>query len=436
MKKFISMLLRHWSKTPLKVSLTLCTVALGTGILIISFSASSILNEKIGQELENDGVILYAANGSWSAEGSIDLQRPAEWDIQAPELVVSDIDKVVQTAIVDNPPLGNITTGGISYEVRSIAGSEPQYFDIFSLGIVAGAPMSEEDVVNGFKKVWISEETANTLFGSPEEAIGQWIQPPGEVMRRGPGGRREQNLIIQFSVAGVFSTPSEIARQAYGIADIVIPYTAMLPGGGNITVQRNMMAGQFVLKADSSSIEKVSANVRQVLAGEYGDDIEISVWEGSLRGTSDYMDGLRQAVNIFTVTVNILGLVLLLTSSLGIFSIMVVESLDRRREIALERAIGASQHMVVKEFWTWSLALTSIGALLGVLLAFFSSGPVLGTLQPLLGEIAAEFSTSAGIQLPAVLLGLLLAIGCGGLLGLLPAFSAVKGSISDTLREG
>ena len=121
MKKFFSMLLRHWSRTPLKVSLTLFTVALGTGILIISFSASSILNEQIGKELENDGVILYAANGSWSAEGTIDLQRPADWDIQAPELVVSDIDQVVLTAIVDNPPLGNITSGGISYEVRGTA---------------------------------------------------------------------------------------------------------------------------------------------------------------------------------------------------------------------------------------------------------------------------------------------------------------------------
>jgi len=436
MKKFLSMLLRHWSRTPLKVSLTLFTVALGTGILIISFSASSILNEQIGKELEEEGVILYAANGSWSTEGTIDLQRPAEWDIQAPELVVSDIDEVVLTAVVGNPPIGNITTGGVSYEVRSTAGSEPEYFDIFSLDIIAGSPMSEEDLENGFKKVWISEETAIALFGSPEEAIGEWIQPPGEVLRRGPGGQREQNMIIQFSVTGVFSTPSEIARQAYGIADIVFPYTAMLPGGSNVTMQRNMMAGQFVLKADSSSIEKVSANLRQVLTGEYGDEIEISVWEGSLRGTSDYMDGLRQAVNIFTVTVNILGLVLLVTSSLGIFSIMVVESLDRRREIALERAIGASQKMVIKEFWSWSLALTSIGALLGAVLAFFASGPVLGTLQPLLGEIAAEFSSSAGVKLPALLFGLFLAVGCGGLLGLLPAFSAVKGSISDTLREG
>ena len=436
MKKFLSMLLRHWSGTPLKVSLTLFTVALGTSILIISFSASSILNEQIGKELEKDGVILYAANGSWSTEGTIDLQRPAEWNIQAPELVVAAIDELVLTAIVDNPPFGNITTGGTSYEVRSTAGSEPEYFDIFSLDIIAGAPMSEEDVENGFKKVWISEETASALFGSAEEAVGEWIQPPGEILQRGPGRRREQNMIIQFSVAGVFSSPSEIARQSYGIADIVFPYTALLPGGSNVIVQRNMMAGQFVLKAESSSTEKVSARIRQVLSDEYGDDIEISVWEGSLRGTSDYMERLRQAVTIFTVTVNILGLVLLITSSLGIFSIMVVESLDRRREIALERAIGASQKMVIREFWSWSLALTSIGALLGVLLAFISSGPVLGTLQPLLGEIAAEFSSSAGVKLPALLLGLLLALGCGGLLGLLPAFSAVKGSIADTLREG
>jgi putative ABC transport system permease protein len=114
---------------------------------------------------------------------------------------------------------------------------------------------------------------------------------------------------------------------------------------------------------------------------------------------------------------------------------MVVELLGRRREIALERAIGASQAAVVREFWTWSVALSLIGAVAGLLLAIPLSGPVLRTIAPLVGEVSTQFSAAASLSLPSVLEGLFLALGCGGLLGALPAFGAVKGNISETLRE-
>ena len=138
-------------------------------------------------------------------------------------------------------------------------------------------------------------------------------------------------------------------------------------------------------------------------------------------------------MNIFTVAVNILGMVLLLTSSLGIFSIMVMEALNRRRDIALERALGASRGKVVKEFWSWSFILSLLGALGGTLLALVLAKPVLGTLAPLVGEFSQTFSGK--IRLPAALGGIALALGCGGLLGLLPAFSAVRDNIADGLRE-
>ena len=133
--------------------------------------------------------------------------------------------------------------------------------------------------------------------------------------------------------------------------------------------------------------------------------------------------------------ISICGIVLLLTSSLGIFSIMVVEALGRKREIALERSLGASQIRVVKEFWSWSIMLTLFGAIIGVLLAFLLEKPVLGAMAPLLGELSDEFAQNSGIQISSLISGFLLALGCGGILGLLPAFSAVKGNIADTLRE-
>jgi hypothetical protein len=63
------------------------------------------------------------------------------------------------------------------------------------------------------------------------------------------------------------------------------------------------------------------------------------------------------------------------------------------------------------------------------------AAPVLGTLAPLVGEVSSQFTKAAGLDPWSVVAGLVLALGCGGVLGLLPAFSAVRGTIAETLRE-
>lgn len=434
MKKFLTMLLRHWAKSPLKIILTLTAVALGTGILILSLSASRILDEEVSAQLEENGVVMYVANGTWSSEGTVDQNRPSEWDADAPDIVVSDIESVKNAAIIFRLPFNTITTDGTSYDLRSIIGSDTQYFDVFGLELIAGSPMSQNDIDMGQKKVWITEESAETLYGSAENAIGKYIMPPGEMMNRGPG-QRQQNVITSYTVAGVFETPNEVARRAYGIGDFVFPYTALLPSGGNVQRMLNFMSGLFVIKSEGASADQTTASIHQVLSSYYGDDSDILVWEGSVTGESTYMEELRNTVDMFTVSVNILGIVLLLTSSLGIFSIMVVESLSRRREIALERALGASQHLVVREFWSWSLTLSMAGALIGIILSLILAKPVMNNLSPLVGEISGQFQADSGVKVSALLTSIALALGFGGVLGLLPAFSAVKGNIAETIRE-
>jgi len=434
MKKFINMLVRNWSGSAVKIILTLGAVALGTCILVLTNSAGLILEEQISSQMNRDGIILYVANGEWDSSGSVDIVRPSEWDVSAPSIAVSDIAEVHAAVPVSTPPFHQVTTDGKSYNLRNAVGTGPAYFDIFSLDIIAGNPMSDTDLNEGLKKVWISSETAELLYGSVDDAVGRWIQPPGEMMNRGPGGR-QQNVIQQFSVAGVFQSPGEVARRSYGIGDLIYPYTSMIGAGGNKQMMLNMISGQFVVQAEGQSVEKISASLRQALTSSFGDDISIVTWEGSTRGTSSYMEELRQSVNVFTVSLSLLGIVLLLTSSLGIFSIMVVEALNRRKDIALERALGASRKDVVREFWIWSLMLSLTGALIGVVVAFILSGPVLNTLSPLVGEVSVQFSEAAGIRFISVLRGVFFAVFFGGFLGLLPSLTAVKGNIAETLRE-
>lgn len=436
MKKFLTLILRHWRKSPVKITLTVLSVALGTGILILSFSAGAVIEDRVTAGMAKAGSVLYVSNAEWKTDGTLERNRRAEWDTDAPEKVVVESGVVSAAAIVDTPPFDSITANGVAYRLRSAVGTGPEYFEVFSLEIAAGSPMMAEDLAQGKKRAWISETLANILYGSAEGAIGKQLQPPGMRIFRGPGEQQEgQALITQYTVTGVFKDPSEVARRSYGIADLVYPYTAMIPAGMNATFQKRMMAGTFVVKTTAPSIKKAQAAIAETLVNDYGQDVEVAVWEGSARGASTYLEQLRQAIAIFTVSVNLLGLLLLVISSLGIFSVMVVELLGRRREIALERALGASQATVVREFWSWSVALSFIGAVIGLVLALILSKPVLGTIAPLVGEVSDQFRDAAGLDFASAVGGIALALGCGGILGALPAFGAVKGNIAETLRE-
>lgn len=430
MKKILSMLLRHWVKTPVKMTLTVIAVALGTGILILSFSAGSIIENEIKTLLSQEGTVLQVVNGEWASDGSIEQERPAEWDYSITEKLVSDSSSITHVSILIDAPIPNLSANNKSYQVRNIYGTDTSYLDIFGLDIVAGLAMSEADFTGGLKKIWISEESAEILFGSAEAAIGQKLSPPGNSSSRG----RRRFTISQFSIAGVYETPTEVARRAYGISDLIYPATAMLPGEGGLRML-DFASGKLVIRSDSTSIEKVQAEIAAVVEGNFGYDISVTSWEGTPVGASKYMEELRQTIAIFSISIKILGVVLLLTSSLGIFSIMVVEALGRKKEIAIERALGASKLQVVKEFWLWSIVLSSVGAIIGIILAALLSPTVLGSMSPLINELTENTVLSTNIKPLAVIYGLLLALGCGGVLGVLPSFTATRGSIADTLRE-
>ncbi|MBN2617737.1 MAG: ABC transporter permease [Spirochaetales bacterium] len=432
MKKLITMLLRHWVKTPVKISLTILAVALGSGILILSFSASAIIEDEITSLMNKDGLVLQVANGEWGDDGQIDQERPTQWDTTIREKLITDSSSITYASMILNMPVPYITVNGKSYQARNALGTDKSYLKVFGLEIVAGVEMTDEDFDSGLKKVWLSEESANILFGSAEAAIGKQVTPPAS----GMGRRESEATITHYSVAGVYENPTEVARRAYAIADIIFPMTAMMPSNNNRGMSMlNFLAGNLVVKSDSTSVDKVSAEINQVVENNFGEDIKVTVWEGNSRGVSTYMDELRQTVSIFSISVRILGIVLLLTSSLGIFSIMVVEALGRRREIAIERALGASRLQVIMEFWQWSVMLSLIGAVIGILLSVLLSSTVLGTMSPLLTELTGSLDINTGVKPLSVFSGVSLALLCGGILGVLPSFSAVKGDIADILRE-
>jgi putative ABC transport system permease protein len=118
-----------------------------------------------------------------------------------------------------------------------------------------------------------------------------------------------------------------------------------------------------------------------------------------------------------------LGAIALLVGAIGIANVMVVAVLERRTEIGLRRALGATRAHVAAQFVTESLVLSAVGGVGGVLLGVAVTGVLcLARGWVLLVPPAAGWG------------GVAVALLAGGLAGLYPAVRAARLPPVDALR--
>lgn len=118
-----------------------------------------------------------------------------------------------------------------------------------------------------------------------------------------------------------------------------------------------------------------------------------------------------------------LGAVALLVGGIGIANVMVIAVLERRREIGLRRALGATRRHVAVQFLCEALLLSLLGGALGVLLG------AAGTFA-----YASSQQVRAVVPPTAVAGGLAASLLMGAIAGLYPALRATRLSPTEALR--
>jgi predicted permease len=121
---------------------------------------------------------------------------------------------------------------------------------------------------------------------------------------------------------------------------------------------------------------------------------------------------------------------LLLIACANVANLLLARSMGRSREFAIRAALGASHVRVFRQLLTESVLLAGLGGALGLLLAFWGTKAVLGTLPAALPR-AKEVSLDSRVLLFVMALSLF----AGIVFGLAPALKTSRVNLQEILKE-
>lgn len=213
-----------------------------------------------------------------------------------------------------------------------------------------------------------------------------------------------------FSVLGVldqFELSPDLDRAALVGMDAAATYL----GDDNVPTS-------ILVRTDPTQVDAVMGVLAATANPETPEEVEVD-------RPSDALEAKEAADDAFTALFLGLGAVALLVGGVGIANVMVISVLERRAEIGLRRALGATKRHVALQFLGEALLLATVGGVGGVLLGAgvtyaYASIRDWGTLIPPV----------------AILGGLLAALVIGAVAGLYPAIRAARMSPTEALRTG
>ncbi len=241
------------------------------------------------------------------------------------------------------------------YEARnwstSVVGSTNEFFTSSNLELAEGRLFNDDELSAGRSVCIIGDTVRLNLFGAAD-AVGKSLrlrdvscEVIGTLVPRGQGGFGQN--------------PDD---------QVIMPIkTAMRRLTGNQDVQSIQIAVDPAFDSHVVS-DAIVALLRERRNLRPGIEDNFSIFDS--RQLSDTLAGTTQTLTLFLGAV---AAVSLLVGGIGIMNIMLVSVTERTREIGIRLAIGAVQREVLMQFLVEAITLSSIGGIIGLLLAFLAT---------------------------------------------------------------
>ena len=327
----------------------------------------------------------------------------------AVRLTTDDIDRVVANV----PNITRITpesfySAQISYEGRSytwtVHGGNPVLPDIQNLKVDTGRFYNAEDMQERARVCVLGWEAKQKLF-SGRFALGQKVRIAG----------------IPFEVIGVLKPRPQEGNENNDINRVLyIPFPTLSDFRDIRYV--DVIWLEF-LGYDYGSVE---TSIRNTLSAQHG----FRPYDHRALMVFSLMEQLSQ-FRIITIALQVMlafiGALTLGIGGVGLMNIMLVSVTQRTREIGVEKALGARRRDILLQFLSEALAITFLGGLLGILLAYavsFSAGNL--TFYSALAQHGEAGDIRLIISASSVLVATTILTVVGLVSGMIPAIRASR----------
>jgi len=260
--------------------------------------------------------------------------------------------------------------------------------------------VGREHVVVMTHRLWMER------FGSDREIIGKPIRLNGEpytvvgVLATGQPDRLESQLFVPLAFK-----PEQINHEFH----FILVMGRLKPG---VTIQQ--------ANADMDSVTRHIAEVYPKSNKGWGAAVEPL--------QNDFIS--KDTIKNLWLLMGAVGFILLI-ACVNVANLLLARGTARQREIAVRAALGATRWQLFAQFLTESVALSLIGGVLGISLAWGLLKVIVAMIPPFTLPSEADFH----LNLPVLFFSLAASILCGVLFGCAPAWQTAQLNLSDTLKE-
>lgn len=393
---YIISALRNLYRHKMRTFLTIIGIIIGifsvTTVLSIGMSVQTAVEQEF-QKLGIGGVVLSAKKSETGENGLFDNRT-----IETINTCYNDVKYAMPLLFY----LGK--TGAYGGQQDCVVwGIGDNAQDVISLDVIYGRLFTASDIEKSSSVCVIDEQTALSVYKRKNIT--------GKTVELSVSGRT-----AEFTVVGVVGkSASDLGGlvSEYVPSFVYIPYTTLQRLNGTDVFDKVVVQFKEGTDIDKMGI-KIAQHIMKIKNISNGYYIENMVRQ---------KNQVNNVLSIVTVFISAVAAISLLVGGLGIMTIMLVAVGERKKEIGIKKAVGATHGKILAEFLIEAIIISLIGGVVGIAVSVFC-----------LYMVKPVFGFTANVNVPVLLLSLLFCTLIGSVFSVYPAKKAAKLNPIDALR--
>ncbi|MFA7387103.1 MAG: ABC transporter permease [Thiohalobacteraceae bacterium] len=391
--------LREIRRNVLRSILTILGIVIGVAAVIVMVTLGGGATAQVTEQISSLGTnLLMVRPGQRMGFGQ--MSDAPQFDLDDAEAIMREIDAVVAVAPASSRPTTAVF-GNRNWST-SVNGVDDRYFLVRNWTLADGREFTASELRAGSAVCILGETVRRELFGG-----------------QNPIGSKLRLEKLSCEVIGLLDAKGQSTMGSDQDDLVLMPLRAFqrrIAGNQDVGLLQVSVREGASTEQVKQQIEELF-RVRRHVAPSEDDDFQVL----DMKEIAQMLAGTTQ---VLTALLSAVAAVSLLVGGIGIMNIMLVSVTERTREIGIRLAIGALEREVLLQFLVEAVVLSSLGGLIGILLALITS--------VLLADLLSiPFVFNPGI----VALAFLFSAAVGVVFGFFPARKAARLDPIEALRH-